>query len=65
MIRSPRKQRTGNGDITTEFSLPKRCMPADALLRANQRSLQAPTATEVLKIDPATDIQIVHTDVMP
>ena len=58
------KEDLGNGDITTEFFVPE-ALHASGRIVAHESAVVAGTgtATEVFwKIDPATDIQIVHTD---
>ena len=58
------KEDIGNGDITTEFFVPE-ALHASGRIVAHEPAVVAGTGTamEVFrKIDPATDIQIVHTD---
>ena len=58
------KEDLGNGDITTEFFVAE-ALHASGRIVARESAVVAGTgtATEVFrKIDPATDIQIVHTD---
>src|SRR5206468_12100900 len=58
------KEDLGNGDITTEFFVAEG-LHASGRIVAHESAVVAGTgtATEVFrKIDPATDIQIVHTD---
>jgi nicotinate-nucleotide pyrophosphorylase (carboxylating) len=58
------KEDLGNGDITTEFFVSE-ALHASGRIIAHESAVVAGTgaATEVFrKIDPATDIQIVHTD---
>src|SRR5258708_24760205 len=58
------KEALGNGDITTEFFVAE-ALQASGRIVAHESAVVAGTgtATEVFrKIDPATDIQIVHTD---
>jgi len=64
-IAAAAKEDLGNGDITTDFFVAE-ALPCQRthLLHANQLSLPAPGRPRKVfrKIDPATDIQIVHTD---
>src|SRR5437016_2748500 len=58
------KEDLGNGDITTEFFVPEG-LHASGRILARESAVVAGTgtATEVFrKIDPATDVQIVHAD---
>jgi nicotinate-nucleotide pyrophosphorylase (carboxylating) len=58
------KEDLGKGDITTEFFVPE-ALHASGRIVAHESAVVAGTgaATEVFrKIDPGTDIQIVHTD---
>ena len=58
------KEDIGNGDITTEFFVPE-TLQASGRIVAREPAVVAGTgtATEIFrKIDPATDVQIVHRD---
>src|SRR5207247_9360209 len=58
------KEDLGNGDITTEFFVPE-ALHASGRIVAHEPAVVAGTGTvaEVFgRIDPATDVQIVHAD---